>query len=139
MIIMLKHPYSVTGMFRCGPASVKAVYEQKVDAQYDVPFVYAEVNADVHMIIIKDRKILSKRVDKRRVGALISTKHPGSMKMQDVTSQYKTERGKRRNDKKRQKLTVKMLFSYKYLLLSHLDELPSRAPGVAPGAAGKLF
>ncbi len=93
MIIMLKHPYSVTGMFRCGPAAVKAVYEQKVAAQYDVPFVYAEVNADVHMIIIKDRKILSKRVDKRRVGALISTKHPGSMKMQDVTSEYKTERG----------------------------------------------
>uniref|UniRef100_A0A8C1ZW56 protein-glutamine gamma-glutamyltransferase n=1 Tax=Cyprinus carpio TaxID=7962 RepID=A0A8C1ZW56_CYPCA len=73
------------GMFRCGPAAVKAVYEQKVDAQYDVPFVYAEVNADVRVMIVRDRTVLSTSVDKRRVGALISTKRPGSMSMQDVT------------------------------------------------------
>ncbi len=35
-------------------------------------------------------------VDKRRVGSLISTKHPGSMRMQNVTSEYKTERGNER-------------------------------------------
>uniref|UniRef100_A0A8C1ZWL9 protein-glutamine gamma-glutamyltransferase n=1 Tax=Cyprinus carpio TaxID=7962 RepID=A0A8C1ZWL9_CYPCA len=80
------------GMFRCGPAAVKAVYEQKVDAQYDVPFVYAEVNADVRVMIVRDRTVLSTSVDKRRVGALISTKRPGSMSMQDVTSEYKTEK-----------------------------------------------
>ncbi|XP_043098611.1 protein-glutamine gamma-glutamyltransferase 5-like [Puntigrus tetrazona] len=78
-------------MFRCGPAAVKAIYEKKVDAQYDVPFVYAEVNADVHRMIVRDRKILSTRVDKRSVGALISTKRPGSMSMLDITSEYKTE------------------------------------------------
>ncbi len=90
-------------MFRCGPAAVKAIYEQKVDAQYDVPFVYAEVNADVRTMIVRDGKILSTRVDKRRVGALISTKCPGSMTMQDITSEYKTEEGKKKSDKKRQK------------------------------------
>ncbi|XP_026111484.1 protein-glutamine gamma-glutamyltransferase 5 [Carassius auratus] len=80
------------GIFRCGPAAVKAIYEQKVDAQYDVPFVYAEVNADVRVMIVRDRTVLSTSVDKRRVGALISTKRPGSMIMQDVTSEYKTEK-----------------------------------------------
>ncbi|KAK2888780.1 hypothetical protein Q8A67_014155 [Cirrhinus molitorella] len=79
------------GMFRCGPASVKAVYQQKVEAQYDVPFVYAEVNADVHTMIVRNRTVLSTSVDKRRVGALICTKRPGSTQMQDVTSEYKNE------------------------------------------------
>ncbi|XP_016092985.1 protein-glutamine gamma-glutamyltransferase 5-like [Sinocyclocheilus grahami] len=81
------------GMFRCGPAAVKAIYQQKVEAQYDVPFVYAEVNADVRTIIIKDKKVLSTSIDKKRVGALIATKRPGSMLMQDITSEYKTEKG----------------------------------------------
>ncbi|RXN32480.1 glutamine gamma-glutamyltransferase [Labeo rohita] len=81
------------GTFRCGPAAVKAVYQQKVDVQYDVPFVYAEVNADVHIMIVKDGKVLSTSVDKKRVGALICTKYPGAMRMQDVTSEYKNERG----------------------------------------------
>ncbi len=71
-----------------------------MDAQYDVPFVYAEVNADVHKMIVRDGKILSTRVDKRTVGSLISTKRPGSMSMQDITSEYKTEEGKRKSDKK---------------------------------------
>ncbi len=113
MIIMLKHPYSVTGMFRCGPAAVKAVYEQKVDAQYDVPFVYAAVNADVYVIIVKDRRILSKTVDKRRVGSLISTKHPGSMRMQNVTSEYKTERGNERMIKRDKNVLLKCCFHTK--------------------------
>ncbi|XP_058635095.1 protein-glutamine gamma-glutamyltransferase 5-like isoform X2 [Onychostoma macrolepis] len=98
------------GMLRCGPAAVKAVYEQKVDAQYDVPFVYAEVNGDVHIIIVRDGRVLSKTVDKRRVGALISTKQPGSMSMQDITSEYKTER----------------------------VEFISRAPGIADGGGAEL-
>uniref|UniRef100_A0A8C2L5Q8 protein-glutamine gamma-glutamyltransferase n=1 Tax=Cyprinus carpio TaxID=7962 RepID=A0A8C2L5Q8_CYPCA len=83
------------GIFRCGPAAVKAIYQQKVEAQYDVPFVYAAVNADVRTIIIKDRKILSTSTDTKRVGSLISTKRPGSMLMQDITSEYKTEKVRR--------------------------------------------
>ncbi|CAM4619904.1 unnamed protein product [Leuciscus chuanchicus] len=80
------------GMYRCGPAAVKAVYEQKVSAPYDVPFVYAEVNADLRRIIIRDGKILATSVDKDIVGALICTKRPGpAMLMLDITSEYKTE------------------------------------------------
>uniref|UniRef100_A0A8C2HMZ2 protein-glutamine gamma-glutamyltransferase n=1 Tax=Cyprinus carpio TaxID=7962 RepID=A0A8C2HMZ2_CYPCA len=87
------------GMFRCGPAAVTAIYERRVDAQYDVPFVYAEVNADVRTMIVRNGRVLSTSVDKRRVGALISTKRPGSMSMQDITSEYKTEEGKRKTSK----------------------------------------
>ncbi|XP_056315321.1 transglutaminase 5, like [Danio aesculapii] len=79
------------GMYRCGPAAVKAIHEQKVDAAYDVPFVYAEVNADVRTVIIRDKKILGISVDKDRVGALICTKRPGAMTMLDITTEYKTE------------------------------------------------
>ncbi|CAM4619930.1 unnamed protein product [Leuciscus chuanchicus] len=80
------------GMYRCGPAAVKAVYEQNVSEPYDVPFVYAEVNADVRRIIIRDGKILATSVDKDIVGALICTKRPGpAMLMLDITSEYKTE------------------------------------------------
>lgn len=98
-------------MYRCGPAAVKAIHEQKVDAPYDVPFVYAEVNADVRTIIMRDGRILATNVDKDRVGALICTKRPGSMLMQNITSEYKTEMtGKRKTEKDRKIFTVKQVF-----------------------------
>ncbi|XP_051767784.1 protein-glutamine gamma-glutamyltransferase 5-like isoform X2 [Ctenopharyngodon idella] len=77
------------GIFRCGPASVKAISEKKVDMPFDVPFIYAEMNADVHKIIIRNGNRLSCAVEKDRVGVLICTKHPGSKKMQDITAEYK--------------------------------------------------
>ncbi|XP_073708462.1 transglutaminase 5, like isoform X2 [Garra rufa] len=87
-------PQEMSGeFFRCGPAAVKAVYQKRVEAQYDVPFVYAEVNADVRTIILRDGKILSTNVDKNRVGSLICTKYPGAMRMQNITSEYKNEMG----------------------------------------------
>ncbi|XP_051997356.1 protein-glutamine gamma-glutamyltransferase 5-like [Xyrauchen texanus] len=79
------------GMYRCGPAAVKAIREQRVDAAYDVPFVFAAVNADVRTMIIRDGKILGSRTDTERVGALICTKHPGSMQLQNITLEYKNE------------------------------------------------
>lgn len=36
------------GMFRNGPASVRAIKEGSVAYMYDAPFVYAEVNADTY-------------------------------------------------------------------------------------------
>lgn len=82
-------------MYRCGPASVKGIREKIVAAQYDIPFVYAEVNADVCEMIVHNGKILSSKTDTKRVGALICTKRPRSMKMLNITSQYKSETGKR--------------------------------------------
>ncbi|KAA0713281.1 Protein-glutamine gamma-glutamyltransferase 5 [Triplophysa tibetana] len=80
------------GMYRCGPAALKAILDKKVDAKYDVPFVYAEVNADVRTMIVRDGKVLSSTTDTKRVGDLICTKHPGSMRMLNITTQYKIER-----------------------------------------------
>ncbi|KAI7807566.1 putative protein-glutamine gamma-glutamyltransferase 5 [Triplophysa rosa] len=79
------------GMYRCGPAALKAILDRKVEAQYDVPFVYAEVNADVRTMIVRDGKVLSSETDTKRVGALICTKRPGSMQMLNITSDYKKE------------------------------------------------
>ncbi|XP_073726755.1 transglutaminase 5, like [Misgurnus anguillicaudatus] len=80
-----------SGMYRCGPASLKAIREKEINAQYDVPFVYAEVNADVRTILVQNGKILGTMTDTKRVGALVCTKRIGSMQMQNLTSDYKTE------------------------------------------------
>ncbi|KAA0713280.1 Protein-glutamine gamma-glutamyltransferase 5 [Triplophysa tibetana] len=79
------------GMYRCGPAALRAIRDRSVEAQYDVSFVYAAVNADVRTMIVRDGKVLSSETDTRRVGTLICTKCPGSMQMLNITSQYKTE------------------------------------------------
>lgn len=39
--------FSVTGTFCCGPAPVAAILQGEVNLKYDVPFVFAEVNADI--------------------------------------------------------------------------------------------
>lgn len=36
----------VVGVYCCGPAPVKAILNGDTDLKYDVPFVFAEVNAD---------------------------------------------------------------------------------------------
>lgn len=79
------------GMYRCGPASLKAIREKEIDAQYDVPFVYAEVNADVQIILVRNGNVLGTMTDTKRVGALVCTKRIGSTQMQNLTSDYKTE------------------------------------------------
>ena len=35
------------GVFQCGPASLEAVRKGQIGLAYDVPFVLAEVNADL--------------------------------------------------------------------------------------------
>uniref|UniRef100_A0A3P9QG18 Protein-glutamine gamma-glutamyltransferase 2 n=1 Tax=Poecilia reticulata TaxID=8081 RepID=A0A3P9QG18_POERE len=46
------------GLFCCGPASVTAIRNGEVDLKYDVPFVFAEVNADsVYWLVSIDYKI----------------------------------------------------------------------------------
>lgn len=36
----------LVGVYCCGPASVKAIHSGQTDLKYDIPFVFAEVNAD---------------------------------------------------------------------------------------------
>ncbi|KAJ8359214.1 hypothetical protein SKAU_G00157390 [Synaphobranchus kaupii] len=77
------------GIFCCGPSPVKGIKNRHLDLIYDVPFVYAEVNADVHMVIMKNGQALSRIVDKERVGSVICTKSLGSALPQNLTNAYK--------------------------------------------------
>lgn len=77
------------GVFCCGPAPVKAIRNRRIDLIYDVPFVYAEVNADVHTIILGQGKVLSFSKDTEKVGAIICTKSVGCPRMQNITGDYK--------------------------------------------------
>lgn len=77
------------GVFCCGPAPVKAVRDRRIELIFDVPFVYAEVNADVHTIIVSQGKVLSVNRDTERVGSLICTKAVGFPRIQNITMDYK--------------------------------------------------
>ncbi|XP_030634058.1 transglutaminase 5, like [Chanos chanos] len=91
------------GLFRCGPAPVKAILDRRIDLVYDIPFVYAAVNADVQTIIVTQGQILRKHTDTERVGALICTKSVGSNGLDNITGNYKL---------------VKIIKSYIYITLS---------------------
>ena len=83
----------VAGMFRCGPASVKAVQDKQLNAAFDVPFVYAEMNAEVHTFIMSNHQSFQVDTDSDRVGALICTKSLGTSLPQDITASYKAQEG----------------------------------------------
>ncbi|KAJ8400572.1 hypothetical protein AAFF_G00393410 [Aldrovandia affinis] len=86
------------GIYCCGPSPVRGIKERRLDLIYDIPFVYAEVNADVHTVIVKNGRVLSQSVDKERVGAIICTKSLGSNLPQDVTDTYKYPRAPMRTN-----------------------------------------
>lgn len=79
------------GQYRCGPASLAAIKNGKILRPYDVPFVYAEVNAD--KLLWKYRgpsqpmKLLGKKTDV--IGQFVSTKAVGRYMREDVTHLYK--------------------------------------------------
>uniref|UniRef100_A0A8C5HWD1 protein-glutamine gamma-glutamyltransferase n=2 Tax=Gouania willdenowi TaxID=441366 RepID=A0A8C5HWD1_GOUWI len=77
------------GVYCCGPAPVKAIKKQHIDLVYDIPFVYAEVNADVYAMIVSKGKVLRVHKDTERVGSLICTKAVGFPRPQNITAEYK--------------------------------------------------
>uniref|UniRef100_A0A8C5KX28 Protein-glutamine gamma-glutamyltransferase E n=1 Tax=Jaculus jaculus TaxID=51337 RepID=A0A8C5KX28_JACJA len=83
------------GVFQCGPASVNAVREGDVDKNFDMVFIFAEVNADRITWISDARNGTQKQnsVDTRSIGKYISTKAVGSNSRMDVTDQYKYPEG----------------------------------------------
>uniref|UniRef100_A0A8C6WHX8 protein-glutamine gamma-glutamyltransferase n=1 Tax=Neogobius melanostomus TaxID=47308 RepID=A0A8C6WHX8_9GOBI len=82
------------GVHRCGPAPVKAILNGNTDLDYDVPFVFAEVNADCNdYLVFKNGSKKTISTDSRRVGQNISTKSVGSNKRWDITSHYKHTEG----------------------------------------------
>uniref|UniRef100_A0A8C7CIW8 Protein-glutamine gamma-glutamyltransferase 2 n=1 Tax=Oncorhynchus kisutch TaxID=8019 RepID=A0A8C7CIW8_ONCKI len=83
-----------TGVYCCGPAPVKAILQGHVDLKYDVPFVFAEVNADrVTWMVFADGSKKNIFTDSVSVGQNISTKAVGSDKRVDITANYKHAEG----------------------------------------------
>lgn len=85
------------GVFQCGPASVIALREGNVDWDYDMPFIFAEVNADrITWIYNAWTGSLKKNFSNTRtIGKNISTKAVGSNSRMDVTEKYKYPEGRR--------------------------------------------
>uniref|UniRef100_A0A8D0L2I7 protein-glutamine gamma-glutamyltransferase n=1 Tax=Sphenodon punctatus TaxID=8508 RepID=A0A8D0L2I7_SPHPU len=87
-----------TGIFQCGPASLKAIKEGDVDLDYDGPFVFAEVNADRITWTYDSTNGEKKQVyaETKSIGQFTSTKALGSYTRLDVTNNYKYEEGSRK-------------------------------------------
>ncbi|XP_042349937.1 transglutaminase 5, like [Plectropomus leopardus] len=77
------------GVFCCGPAPVKAIKDRRIDLFFDIPFVYAEVNADVHSFVVSDGRVVSHSKDTKRVGSFICTKAISFPRYQNITGDYK--------------------------------------------------
>ncbi|XP_069728242.1 protein-glutamine gamma-glutamyltransferase 6-like [Phaenicophaeus curvirostris] len=82
------------GIYRCGPASTRAIKEGDVNLDYDSSFVFAAVNADyvtwIHYSNKRKKRIYS---DTRKIGKFISTKAVGTNSRVDVTANYKYPEG----------------------------------------------
>ncbi|XP_055955664.1 hemocyte protein-glutamine gamma-glutamyltransferase isoform X2 [Patella vulgata] len=79
------------GVFCCGPASLVAVKRGELGLLYDVPFVFAEVNADIILWHLRDGSMINDDIRKNHVGKKISTKFPLYDQRQDITKLYKHE------------------------------------------------
>ncbi|XP_070758523.1 protein-glutamine gamma-glutamyltransferase E-like [Enoplosus armatus] len=82
------------GVYCCGPAPVKAILDGDTDLKYDIPFVFAEVNADcVDWLVKADGSHVNIWSESNRVGQNISTKSVGSTKRLNITDAYKHREG----------------------------------------------
>ncbi|KAM9361402.1 protein-glutamine gamma-glutamyltransferase 2-like [Symphorus nematophorus] len=82
------------GVYCCGPAPVQAILEGQTDLKYDIPFVFAEVNADcIDWLVKEDGSMVQIWSDPQRVGQNISTKSVGSKKRLNITRTYKHKEG----------------------------------------------
>uniref|UniRef100_A0A8D2LSS7 Transglutaminase-like domain-containing protein n=1 Tax=Varanus komodoensis TaxID=61221 RepID=A0A8D2LSS7_VARKO len=82
------------GIFQCGPASLTAIKAGDVQLNYDGPFVFAEVDADIRYSIYDAGTVTPVAADITRVGQAISTKTVGRNDRQDITDSFKYPAGK---------------------------------------------
>ena len=85
---------STSGVYQCGPASVKAIKNGEVYLPHDTKFVFAEVNGDrVRWDVKADGSMEPTIVNARSVGKAISTKAVGADTREDLTLEYKYPEG----------------------------------------------
>uniref|UniRef100_A0A8C7GHB8 protein-glutamine gamma-glutamyltransferase n=1 Tax=Oncorhynchus kisutch TaxID=8019 RepID=A0A8C7GHB8_ONCKI len=90
------------GVYCCGPIPLKAIKEGELTYKYDAPFVFAEVNADVHTFMKREDGSTEKIISSVQVGLKISTKSVGSDRREDITHLYKYPEG---SDEEREAFT----------------------------------
>ncbi|XP_059138546.1 protein-glutamine gamma-glutamyltransferase K-like [Physella acuta] len=82
------------GVTRCGPAPVKAVKEGHVYLNYDVAFIFSEVNGDkVTWKVLPNDEMIVMDINSHAIGKHISTKAVGSNFRHDLTLDYKYPEG----------------------------------------------
>uniref|UniRef100_A0A7M4EL13 Protein-glutamine gamma-glutamyltransferase 2 n=1 Tax=Crocodylus porosus TaxID=8502 RepID=A0A7M4EL13_CROPO len=81
------------GVYCCGPSPVRAIKEGDLALKYDIPFVFAEVNADLVYWILQSDGSRKKTVHPSIVGKSISTKGVGRDSREDITHHYKYPEG----------------------------------------------
>ncbi|XP_076448843.1 protein-glutamine gamma-glutamyltransferase K-like isoform X2 [Babylonia areolata] len=82
------------GVMRCGPAPLRAIKEGHVYLNYDVPFVFSEVNGDrVYWKRNEDGDSEVVYINSHAVGKKISTKSIGLPDREDLTLAYKYPEG----------------------------------------------
>ncbi|XP_053309393.1 protein-glutamine gamma-glutamyltransferase 2 [Spea bombifrons] len=81
------------GVYCCGPAPVIAIKEGDLGMKYDVPFIFAEVNADVIYYVEQKDGTVKQTVSTFQVGQNISTKAVGRDNREDITHNYKYPEG----------------------------------------------
>eukprot|EP01120_Amphizonella_sp_Union-15-10_P008073 TRINITY_DN2829_c0_g1_i1.p1 TRINITY_DN2829_c0_g1~~TRINITY_DN2829_c0_g1_i1.p1 ORF type:complete len:841 (+),score=212.43 TRINITY_DN2829_c0_g1_i1:2-2524(+) len=82
------------GIYQTGPAPLIAVKNGDKEVNYDLEFVYAEVNADTYHYLETDTgeyKVIKKETD--AVGHKITTKAIGKFQAHDITLEYKYQEG----------------------------------------------
>uniref|UniRef100_A0A8C8S2Q2 protein-glutamine gamma-glutamyltransferase n=1 Tax=Pelusios castaneus TaxID=367368 RepID=A0A8C8S2Q2_9SAUR len=99
-----------TGIFQCGPASLKAIKEGDVDLDFDTPFVFAEVNADRITWTYDSTTRETKPIfsETKSIGQFTSTKAVGSYARVDVTNDYKYIEGSQKEREVYEKARVKL-------------------------------
>ncbi|NWI56947.1 TGM2 glutamyltransferase, partial [Calyptomena viridis] len=81
------------GVYCCGPAPVKAIKEGDMQMKYDIPFIFAEVNADVVYWVVQQDGMKKQSIHSSYVGKNISTKSVGKDSREDITHNYKYPEG----------------------------------------------
>ncbi|NXC23538.1 TGM2 glutamyltransferase, partial [Campylorhamphus procurvoides] len=81
------------GVYCCGPAPVKAIKEGDMQLKYDIPFIFAEVNADVVYWVVQPDGMQKQSIQSSIVGKNISTKSVGKDSREDITHNYKYPEG----------------------------------------------
>ncbi|CAL1532743.1 unnamed protein product [Lymnaea stagnalis] len=82
------------GVYCCGPASVRAIREGRIELPYDGPFIFAEVNADkVYWSQDNVGKLQCVDLNCNAIGKHISTKAVDSNEREDLSDHYKPKEG----------------------------------------------